>query len=158
MSDGLGVKAYKFTRQRKDAYLKRLKEGSGRTDAAFAVGVDPKTVEREIARGNDFTAERDAGEMFATDVIENSVWKTAKRGNLAAQKMWFEAKRPEVWRAPKDPVTGNSPATPLYIAPGSIDWDAIPEDLADRFIAIHDELVALQPGSGGLFVDGGLSG
>ena len=42
-------------------------------------------------------------------------------------------------------------------APGEIDWDAVPWDLAERFLAIHDELVALQPGSGGLLLDGGSS-
>lgn len=38
--------------------------------------------------------------------------------------------------------------------PGEIDWDAIPLDLADRFLALNAEIVALQPGSGGLVVEG----
>ena len=36
---------------------------------------------------------------------------------------------------------------------GEIDWDAIPLDLAERFLALNAEIVALQPSSGGLVVD-----
>ena len=56
---------------------------------------------------------------------------------------------------PIEPPPGSTPDKPLHVSavPGTIDWDAIPEDLADRFLAIHDEIVALQPGSGGLVGD-----
>lgn len=59
--------------------------------------------------------------------------------------------------APKDPTPGSTPDNPLHVSasPGQIDWDAIPWELAERFLALNDELVALQPGSGGLLIDGG---
>lgn len=55
---------------------------------------------------------------------------------------------------PKEPLPGSTPDKPLHVSavPGQIDWSAIPDDLSDRFIEIHEELVALQPNSGGLIV------
>ena len=41
----------------------------------------------------------------------------------------------------------------LVVQGGEIDWDAIPDDLADRFLALNAELVALQPASGGMVVN-----
>ncbi|MDA1129631.1 MAG: hypothetical protein O2913_13195 [Chloroflexi bacterium] len=61
--------------------------------------------------------------------------------------------------APREPILGSTPDNPLHVSAsqGEIDWDAVPWELADRFLAINDELVALQPGSGGLLLDGGSS-
>ncbi len=39
------------------------------------------------------------------------------------------------------------------MAPSQIDWDALPEDLAEEFLALNARIVALQPGSGGLVID-----
>ena len=54
----------------------------------------------------------------------------------------------------KEAAPGSTPARPLHVSavPGEIDWDAIPEDLAERFLALNAELVALQPASGGLVI------
>ena len=41
----------------------------------------------------------------------------------------------------------------VAIQEGEIDWDAVPDDLADRFLALNAELVALQPASGGMVVN-----
>ena len=62
--------------------------------------------------------------------------------------------------APKEPMPGSTPDNPLHVSasPGQIDWDAIPWELAERFLALNDELLALQPASGGLLLDAGVSG
>ena len=65
----------------------------------------------------------------------------------------LEVRRPDVWSIKKESLPGSSLATPFHVAPSQIDWDAIPDDLAGRFLAITDEIVAFQPGSGGLVVD-----
>lgn len=48
---------------------------------------------------------------------------------------------------------GSSPANPLYVAPGQIDWENLPEDLAERMLELDAEIRALQPASGGLIID-----
>jgi len=144
--------AYKFTRARQDEYLEKLREGMGRTKAAFEVGINRRTVEREIAKANGFTQERDDAEMFRDDSVEEGLFNAAVSGNPNAAKYWLEHHRPE-WRHKADPLPGSSPATPLYIAPGQIDWDNLPDDLADELLAVHAKIVALQPASGGFVVD-----
>ena len=140
---------YKFTRKRQKQYLQLLKEGKGRCKAAEFVGLNIKTIEREVDKGGAFLEERDAAESYATDEVEESFFGQTKTSPVAAQK-WLEAKRPEVWSPKKEVIPGSSPKAPLYVAPGHIDWDAIPEDLAERFLTVHAEIVALQPASGGL--------
>ena len=56
---------------------------------------------------------------------------------------------------PQDSLPGSSPETPLYLAPGQIDWDALPENLAEEFLEWNAKVLALQPASGGLIVEGG---
>ena len=53
--------AYKFTRERKDEYLEHLKRGVGRCQAAVLVGINVKTVEREVAKDQDFALARCRG-------------------------------------------------------------------------------------------------
>ena len=144
---------YKFTRDKQAEYCEKLKSGIPRLKAAVEIGIDIKTVEREIAKGNGFILERDNAETYATDDVEESLHSAAISGNVPAAVKWLEVKRSDVWAPKRDPIPGSSPATPLYVAPGQIDWDAIPEDLAERFLAINAEIVALQPSSGGLVIN-----
>jgi len=57
--------------------------------------------------------------------------------------------------APKEPPPGSTSDKPLHVTavPGQIDWDAIPDDLAEELLALNAKLVALQPGSGGFVID-----
>ena len=59
--------------------------------------------------------------------------------------------------APKEPMPGSTPDNPLHVSAsqGGIDWDAVPWELAERFLALNDELLALQLVSGGLLLDDG---
>lgn len=56
---------------------------------------------------------------------------------------------------PKEPTPGSTRDNSLHVSavPGQIDWDAIPDDLAEEFLAFNDKLLARQPGSGGLLID-----
>ena len=47
---------------------------------------------------------------------------------------------------PKEPPLGSTPDKPLHVTavPGTIDWDAIPDDLAEEFLALNARIVALQ--------------
>lgn len=125
----------------------------GRLNAAAQVGIDIKTVEREVAKGGQFFMDRDNAQGRATDTVEESLFQSAVSGNVPAAIRWLETKRPDVWAPKKEVLPGSSPATPLYVAPGQIDWDAIPDDLAQRYLDLHNEILVLQPASGGLVID-----
>ena len=144
---------YKFDYKKKIEYLKDiLNNGTGRVQAALNVGVAPTTVDREIAKGNGLQQARDVVEESATDKVENALYKAAVGGDVQAMKEWLRVKRKDIW-GKTTPTIGISIAAQITVVPGEIDWDAIPWELAERFIAIHDELVALQPASGGLIIN-----
>ena len=143
-------KPYKFTKTRRKVYLGHLRDGKGRCKAAELVGLNVKTIERHAASDPTWAAAVEDAEMIRDDEVEESYYKQAKGGNVQAAQRWLEVHRPEEWAPKKEIVPGSSPKAPLYVAPGHIDWDAIPEDLAERFLAVHAEIVALQPASGGL--------
>ena len=77
-------------------------------------------------------------------------WLPSLLGETIAQERWFDLGNVGV----KEAAPGSTPARPLHVSavPGEIDWDAIPEDFAERFLALNAELVALQPASGGLVI------
>ena len=152
----MGRHAYKFTEERRKQYLELVRNGTGRIKAAFEVGLNSKTIDRHIASDSDFDEQRETAEMHATDEVEESMFESARSGNYPAAIRWLETKRPEVWKPTEKPELGSA-LNPVHVAaavaPGTIDWDAIPDDLADRFLALHAELVALQPASGGLVIN-----
>ena len=145
--------AYKFTRARQDEYLGKLRQGIGRTKAAHEIGIHRRTVDRERAKGNGYVQECDDAEAYALDSAQESVFTAIRGGDGNLGLKVLERRRPDVWGIKKDPLPGSSPATPLYIAPGQIDWDNLPEELADKLLAVHAEIVALQPASGGFVVE-----
>ena len=150
----MGRHAYKFTAKRQKEYLELLADGKRRGSAAHEVGLDSKTIDRHLAIDPEFMELREAAESLADDVIEESLFGSARSGSVPAAKMWLEARRPDMWKPQEKPLPGSSPTTPLHIAlPGQIDWDAVPDDLADRFLALNAELLALQPASGGMVVN-----
>lgn len=146
--------AYKFTKKRQKQYLELLADGKQRGNAAHAIGIDSKTIDRHLASDPEFMELREQAECRSIDDVVEAIHGRGKSGNVSAAKLYLEAMRPEVWRPQEKPLPGSSPATPLHIAlPGQIDWDAIPDDLADRFLALNAELLALQPASGGMVVN-----
>jgi hypothetical protein len=149
------TEAYKFTRERKDEYLEHLKRGVGRCQAAVLVGINVKTVEREVAKDQDFALARDDAEMYADDHVAESLFTAAIGGDVTAMKHWLRYRRPDEWAdKPKGWMPpGSSRDKPVSVAPGQIDWDNVPLDLAERFLALNDELVAVQPGCGGPLID-----
>ena len=52
---------------------------------------------------------------------------------------------------PKEPLPGSMPDKPFHVSavPGQINWDNMPWDLAERFLALNDELLALHQPAGG---------
>lgn len=144
---------YKLDRARKDRYLKKISEGVGRTKAAYAVGVAPSTIEREIAKGNGFADERRDAELIRDDKVENSLYKAAMRGDVAAIKEWLRVHKREEYGPQKSELPAAGVHIEKVVIPGAIDWDAIPWELAEKFMAIHEEILALQPASGGLVIN-----
>ena len=149
----MGRNPYKFTCARQEQYLELVRNGTGRVKAAYEVGLASKTIDRHIAGDPDFADAREIAEMHATDEVEESMFESARSGNYPAAIRWLETKRPEVWKPTEKPQLGTA-QNPIHVAlPGTIDWDAIPDDLADRFLALNAELLALQPASGGMVIN-----
>ena len=135
-------------------------------EIATELNVDPRTIQRDVA-----WLERLWQKELVTDPVKQRARDLAATNNLerSAAKRYLETGS-EVWwdrimkslerRAKllgldhKDTMPGSSPATPLYDAPGHIDWDNLPEDLAEEFISINERILAAQPESGGLIVNG----
>ncbi len=150
----LGI-PYKMTPQRLNKYIKALRAGVGKAKAAQSVSIDRRTIDREIAKGGEFAARVEDAQLEATDHVESALHTAAVGGDAAAMKHWLHYKRPDDWAdKPKGwEPPGSSPENPVYIAPGQIDWDNVPDHLAERFLALNAELKALQPASGGLVVE-----
>jgi hypothetical protein len=125
-----------------------------RLKAAYEIGINPKTVERETLNNGTFLMERDEAELYAVHEVVEAHFQSAISGNVQAQINILKHKLKEEFGEEEKPLPGSSPATPLYVAPGHIDWDAIPDDLADEFLEVHRKILALQPQSGGLVLEG----
>ncbi len=151
-------------RQVAQLWIRRVPKG----EIAAAVGVERNTITKDIKciekqwhdeligdpvahKARDLAAldrlERDAAVAFVSE--PSAAWWDRRLAALERRaKMLGLDKRPEG-------LLGSTPENPVYVAPvpGTIDWDAIPDDLADRFLALNAELVALQPASGGMVVN-----
>jgi len=86
-----------------------------------------------------------------TTVADRAVATDKVRGAIHDIRQLYGLDMP----VPNEPPPGSTPDKPLHVTavPGQIDWEAIPEDLAERFLALNAELKALQPASGGLLID-----
>lgn len=150
----LGI-PYKMTTQRLNKYIKHIQAGIGRSKAAQMVGVDRSTMGRHISASPDFANRVTDAEMYANDHMVEAHFASGIAGNVTAQINWLKHRLPDDWAdKPKEwKPPGSSPDNPVYIAPGQIDWDHVPIELAERFLALNAELKAAQPQSGGLVVE-----
>ena len=144
-------------------YLRR----TSKADIADKMDVDVRTVYRDLevieaqwlAEAKIDPTEQRAKDLAAVDDLQRSA-ATRLLAKPEDQGWWDRVMRAMERRAkllgldvPPLGLPGSAPATPLHIAPGQIDWDAIPEELAEKFLAVHAEIVALQPASGGFVIE-----
>ena len=144
-------------------YLRR----TSKADIASQMAVDVRTVYRDLevieaqwlAEVKIDPVQQRAMDLAAVDDLQKAA-ATRLLAKPDDQGWWDRVMRAMERRAkllgldvPPLGLPGSTPATPLYIAPGQIDWDNLPEDLADKLLAVHAEIVALQPAPGGFVVE-----
>ena len=138
------------------------------TQAAVRAGYSPKTAQSQSSRllSNVMvqTAIVDAIQVRSERTKIDQDWalrmlKQNAEGGLADGERTAVNKSVELAMRHLGMFPDQCPTTtrdaPPQASQGEIDWENIPLDLADRFLELHEELVALQPGSRGLLLDGG---
>ena len=116
------------------------------------------TLERETK--NTAPVKQRARDLAATDDLER---RAATQYLETGDVQWWDRVMKALERRAKmlgldhkEPPPGSTPDKPLHVsaAPGQIDWDNLPDDLAEEFLAVHAKIVALQPSSGGFIIEG----
>ena len=111
---------YKFTEERKGAYLDLLRQGGRRHASARAVGISPWTVVNRMNDDPKFAVAVEKAEMEANEVVENALYAAALSGNVVAIQVWLYNRTPERWKdksaATAVAVAGAVSATDLQVA------------------------------------------
>lgn len=90
--------ARKFSLERQRQYLDAIARGTGRSDAAKLVGVTRQTVKNLRDQDPDFAAAEDEAEQLCCDLVEESLFESARSGNIEAIKVWLFNRAPGRWQ------------------------------------------------------------
>jgi hypothetical protein len=88
----------KFSSLKRQAYLDLLRQGTRRGAAAEAVGVHRDTIRNTMLADPEFAAAVDAAEMDANELVENSLFTQAVKGNTTAIQVWLYNRNPNRWK------------------------------------------------------------
>jgi len=89
---------YKFTDERKRAYLDLLRQGGRRHASARSIGISPWTVVNRMNADPKFAEEVERAEMEANETVESALFEAAQSGNVVAMQVWLYNRMPERWR------------------------------------------------------------
>jgi hypothetical protein len=92
------MKPYKFTDIKKEEYLKALRGGNTRGDAANMAGVTRWTVRQHRDKDKKFDDKCENAETDAVETIEDALYEAASYGNITAQIFFLKNRRPDKWR------------------------------------------------------------
>lgn len=104
----------KLTVERIGAYLDRLRNGLRRGAAAKAVGVTRETIRVRMLTDLDFAAAVDQAELDANEIVEDALFKQAKKGNVTAIQVWLYNRWPERWKDQRN--IGKQEGMELFLA------------------------------------------
>lgn len=79
--------------------------GAGLALAADMVGCSRQTIYNWMDRDPEFKREIDAARAKADDLVEQSLYHTAMKGNVTAQIFWLKNRRSAIWRDRHDVAT-----------------------------------------------------
>ena len=94
----VGRRPYKFTEERKRAYLDLLRQGGRRHASARSIGISPWTVVNRMNSDPKFAAEVEKAEMEANETVENALYEAALSGNVIACQVWLYNRMSERWK------------------------------------------------------------
>ena len=89
---------YKFTKQKQEAFLAALREGSRRGAAAESVGVTRWLISHYIKSNPEFREAIERAEMEANELVEDALFMAATSGNVVAAQVWLYNRAPDRWR------------------------------------------------------------
>lgn len=95
---------YKFTDERKRAYLDLLRAGGRRHASARSIGISPWTVVNRMNADPKFAAEVERAEMEANEQVENALYEAALSGNVVAIQVWLYNRMRERWADRRSPL------------------------------------------------------
>ena len=87
----------RFTKTKKEAYLRYLRDGMRRGIAAQAVGVSRETVRLHYNRYESFRKAVEVAELEANEAVEDALYQAALAGNVVACQVWLYNRMPDRW-------------------------------------------------------------
>lgn len=92
------MKPYKFTDIKKEEYLKALRGGNTRGDAANMAGVSRWTVRQHRDKDPKFDEACESAEADAVETVEDALYEAASYGNVTAQIFFLKNRAPDRWK------------------------------------------------------------
>jgi hypothetical protein len=128
----------KFDATRKEEFLALLAKGIRPSNAAKKVGIDRRTYQNHINKYPKFAEACTRAEMDANELIEQSLFNSALKGNVTAQQVWLYNRDPERWQDKRNVTVGGDKNNPLEINLSGEELDAEIKrliDIANKAIA-----------------------
>jgi hypothetical protein len=91
-------KFVKFGPLKREKYLGLLRKGGRRYRSARTCGVSLELVRLYRKEHPEFAAAEEEAEREANEVVEDALFKAAKKGNVAACKLWLYNRDPQRWK------------------------------------------------------------
>ena len=98
----------KCTKEARELYLEKLKEGLTRTEAAEAIGLDRHTVWRYRMAHPAYDKLVSQAERGAVEIIEDALFKSAKEGNVKAIEIFLYNRAGDRWTDKRTPSIVNN--------------------------------------------------
>ena len=87
----------KFDANRREIFLGFLRKGIRRTQACKKTGICRATFNKYMNAYPKFAEEVNQAEVDANELIEQSLFNSALKGNVTAQQVWLYNRDPERW-------------------------------------------------------------
>lgn len=105
----------KFDAIRKEEFLALLAKGIRPANAAKKVGIDRRTYQYHRVKYPKFAEACVRAEMDANELVEQSLFNAALKGNVTAQQVWLYNRDPEHWQDKRNIAIGGDKDNPLNI-------------------------------------------
>lgn len=105
----------KFDANRREIFLNFLRKGIRRTQACKKTGICRATFNKYMNTYPKFAEEVNQAEVDANELIEQSLFNSALKGNVTAQQVWLYNRDPERWQDRRNVTVGGDKENPIAI-------------------------------------------